>query len=99
MVKTHPQWLKARDLIRSGKLGKLRAIQGAFGYFNTDPENVRNIAEYGGGGLLDIGCYPITTSRFILGEEPRRVFGTLALDPTCHIDRLASVILDGLLHH
>lgn len=99
MVKTHPQWLEARELVRSGKLGKLRAIQGAFSYFNTDPKDVRNIAEYGGGGVLDIGCYPITTSRFILGKEPRRVLGTLEFDPDFKIDRLASVILDfGDLH-
>src|SRR6201993_5490292 len=73
MVKTHPQWLRVRDLIQSGRIGELRAISGSFSYFNRDPANVRNILEYGGGALLDFGCYPVTTSRFIFGEEPSGV--------------------------
>src|SRR6202521_3810069 len=65
MVKTHPQWLRTRELIRAGAIGELRAITGAFSYFNRDAANVRSVLEWGGGGMLDIGCYPITTSRFI----------------------------------
>src|SRR5467141_2659119 len=72
MVKTHPQWLRTRELIRKGVIGALRAIMGAFRYINRDPANVRNKAEWGGGRIMDIGCYPITTSRFIFGEEPAR---------------------------
>src|SRR4030088_131136 len=70
MVKTHPQWLRTREIIRSGGIGDLRAIAGVFSYFNRDPNNVRHKVEWGGGGLMDIGCYPITMSRFIFGEEP-----------------------------
>ena len=70
MVKTHPQWLRVRDLIGTGVVGRLRSIVGMFSYFNRDPKNVRNVADWGGGGLMDIGCYPITTSRWIFGEEP-----------------------------
>jgi predicted dehydrogenase len=69
MVRTHPQWLRARELVASGRIGSLRSIQGFFSYFNTDPKNIRNIAECGGGALMDIGCYPINTSRFLFGEE------------------------------
>jgi len=94
MVKTHPQWLRTRDLIRKGVIGELRAIVGAFSYFNRDPGNVRNIAEWGGGGMMDIGCYPITTSRFIFGEEPLRVAGLIERDPDFKTDRLASAILE-----
>jgi predicted dehydrogenase len=94
MVKTHPQWLRTRELIRKGAIGELRAIVGAFSYFNRDPANVRNRAEWGGGGMMDIGCYPITTSRFIFGEEPARVAGLIERDPDFKTDRLASVILD-----
>jgi predicted dehydrogenase len=94
MVKTHPQWLRVRELIRGGVIGDLRSIVGAFSYFNRDPENVRNVAEWGGGGLLDIGCYPITTSRWMFGAEPTRVAGVLERDPEFRIDRLASAILD-----
>ena len=94
MVRTHPQWLRTRELLQSGRIGDLRAIMGAFSYFNRDPANVRNVVDWGGGGLLDIGCYPITTSRFILGEEPTRVIGLVERDPEFHTDRLASAILD-----
>ena len=94
MVKTHPQWLRTRELIRKGVIGELRAIVGAFSYFNRDPKNVRNVAEWGGGGMLDIGCYPITTSRFIFGEEPTRVAGLVERDPDFKVDRLASAILE-----
>jgi predicted dehydrogenase len=94
MVKTHPQWLRTRELIRKGAIGELRAIVGAFSYFNRDPANVRNKVEWGGGGMMDIGCYPITTSRFIFGEEPARVAVLIERDPDFKTDRLASAILD-----
>src|SRR5688500_12828219 len=48
MVRSHPQWLRSRELVRSGALGELRAIVGAFSYFNRDPQNIRNIPEWGG---------------------------------------------------
>jgi predicted dehydrogenase len=64
-------------LVREGRIGTLRSIVGTFGYFNAKPENIRNIREFGGGALMDIGCYPIKTSRMIFGEEPRRVSATM----------------------
>ena len=94
MVRTNPQWLRARELVGSGRIGELRSITGYFSYFNRDPENVRNKYLAGGGGLYDIGCYPITTSRFIFGEEPTRVVSLIERDPEMKIDRLASVMLD-----
>ena len=94
MVKTHPQWLRTQQIIRGGGIGELRAIAGLFSYFNRDPNNVRHKVEWGGGGLLDIGCYPITMSRFIFAEEPVRVTGTLERDPDFKTDRLASAILE-----
>jgi len=94
MVRTHPQWLRARDLVRSGAIGRLRSIIGAFSYANLDPQNIRNQMECGGGGLMDIGCYPITTSRFLFDEEPRRVVSLVERDPVMGTDRLASAILD-----
>jgi len=94
MVHTHPQWVDAVKRIRDGELGKLRAIQGFFSYYKTDPTNIRNIFEYGGGAMWDIGCYPIHTSRFVFGEEPKRVISLVERDPDLKIDRLGSVILD-----
>jgi predicted dehydrogenase len=94
MVRTHPQWLRVKELIDSGEVGRLRAISAWFSYNNRDPKNVRNIAEYGGGGLMDIGCYPIFVSRFLFGEEPVRVRGSMELDPVFGTDRLASAVLE-----
>ncbi|MGA3024203.1 MAG: Gfo/Idh/MocA family oxidoreductase [Bryobacteraceae bacterium] len=94
MVRTHPQWLRAREIVREGGIGELRAVVGAFSYFNRDASNIRNIAEWGGGALMDIGCYPIVTSRFLYGAEPRRVAGLLNRDPEMHVDRLTSALLE-----
>lgn len=94
MVRSHPQWLKARELVKSGELGELRAVHGFFSYFLRDPYNIRNIAGIGGGGIWDIGCYPVNTSRFLFGEEPRKVVALIENDPDFGVDRLASAILD-----
>ncbi len=94
MVRTHPQWLRARELARSGEIGDLRAVMCGFSYFLRDPQNVRNIAEWGGGGLMDIGCYAIQVSRFLFGSEPLRVVGLVERDPEMRVDRLASAILE-----
>jgi predicted dehydrogenase len=94
MVKTHPMWLRARELVRTGTIGELRAIWSSFSYFNADPNNVRNIRDIGGGGLMDIGCYPITMSRFLFEREPVRVAAVLDRDPQMGTDRLSSAILD-----
>src|ERR1700692_1221030 len=94
MVKTHPQWLRTREIIRSGGIGELLSALCVFSYFNRDAANVRHKVEWGGGGLLDIGCYPITMSRFIFGEEPTRVAGALERDPDFGTDRLSSAILE-----
>jgi predicted dehydrogenase len=94
MVRTHPQWLRVRELIQKGVIGELRSIVGAFSYFNRDPQNVRNIPEWGGGGLMDIGCYPITTSRFTFGEELVRVAGLIEHDPDFKTDRLTSAMME-----
>lgn len=94
MVKTHPQWLRVRELVRSGEIGELRSIVAAFSYFNRDPANIRNILEIGGGGMMDIGCYAITMSRFLFGSEPARVSALVDRDPDMHTDRLSSALLD-----
>lgn len=94
MVRTHPQWLETRRLIQSGRIGSLRSIGGFFTYFNPDPANIRNKLEFGGGGLMDIGCYPITISRFMYDTEPRRVLGMIERDPEFGTDSLTTAVLD-----
>ena len=71
MYRLHPQWLAARELVRDGRIGALRTIHTIFSYFNDDPANIRNQRDIGGGALMDIGCYPISLSRFIFDAEPR----------------------------
>ena len=94
MVKTHPQWLRVKELAQGGAIGELKSITTIFSYYNRDAQNVRHKPEWGGGGLLDIGSYPITLSRWLFGEEPRRVTGALEVDPDFGTDRLASGILE-----
>ncbi|HEV7255059.1 MAG TPA: Gfo/Idh/MocA family oxidoreductase [Mesorhizobium sp.] len=90
MVTYHPQWLKVRELVQGGAIGNLRHVQGAFTYFNTDPQNMRNRPELGGGGLPDIGVYPTVSTRFVTGAEPSRVQGTVERDPRFGTDRYSS---------
>src|SRR5215510_13328147 len=94
MYRHHPQWGRAKRIVEEGGVGALRTINSLFSYFNDDPENIRNKAEIGGGGLMDIGCYNISLSRFIFGEEPRRVLSVLDSDPKFKTDRIASGVLD-----
>jgi len=99
MVRTHPQWLAARTLVADGRVGDLRAMVGVFSYFNQDPSNIRNVPAFGGGALMDIGCYLINTSRFITGREPERVAGAVERDPKFGTDRVTSMLLDfGTMH-
>jgi predicted dehydrogenase len=94
MVRNHPQWLQAVELVQSGRIGAVRSIIGAFSYFNEDAANIRNMPAFGGGALMDIGCYLIHTARFILRREPGRVLGLIDRDPRFGTDRLTSMLLD-----
>lgn len=94
MVRTHPQWLKVKELVGEGRIGELRAMLGWFSYFNRDPINIRNKPETGGGALMDVGCYLINTSRFIFDREPARVIGAIQRDPDMGTDRLTTMMLD-----
>ena len=94
MVRHHPQWRKALEIVQSGRLGEVRAIQTLFAYYLDDRTNIRNQADIGGGGLYDIGCYAINTARYLFGAEPERVVGAFDIDPVLRTDRMMS----GLAH-
>ncbi len=94
MYRLHPQWIRAKEIVKSGGIGELKTIQSFFSYFNNDGNNIRNKADIGGGGMMDIGCYNISFSRFIFDTEPIRVIGILERDPIFQTDRIASGILD-----
>ena len=93
MVRTHPQWHAVRDLVRAGRIGELRLVAGHFSYFKVDPSDIRSRREWGGGALLDIGCYPVTLARWLYEAEPRAVSATIEWDPALGVDRLASGLL------
>lgn len=94
MVRFHPQWLRARELVRRGDIGTLRAVQFLFCYANSDPSNIRNKADIGGGALYDIGCYAIATARYLFEAEPQRVVALIDRDPGFRTDRSVSALLD-----
>jgi len=94
MIRTHPQWERAIQIVRSGALGSLRMVSAAFSYNNTDPSNVRNVAAFGGGGMYDIGCYAVYSARALFGEEPLRASALMESDPVFQTDRLATAILE-----
>jgi predicted dehydrogenase len=94
MVRFHPQWLFARDEVRSGRIGTLRTVQMFFAYHNPDPANIRNIAAIGGGGLYDIGCYAIVAGRFFYEADPVRGIALIDRDPTFGTDRNTSALID-----
>jgi predicted dehydrogenase len=94
MYKFHPQWQRVLKLVQFGEIGRITAIHTFFGYSNTNPENIRNIKKFGGGALLDIGCYAVSTARFLLQAEPKRVLSIATFDKVFHTDIIASGILD-----
>ena len=94
MIRSHPQWLRVRALMDEGRIGTLRSVAAYFSYFNTDPANIRNQPETGGGALYDIGCYCIQSARYAFGAQPTRVCGLIDRDPQLGTDRLTSALLD-----
>lgn len=94
MYRHHPQWQRAKRITESGEIGELRAIQSFFSYYNDDPENIRNQPGMGGGGLMDIGCYCLSLSRFLFDAEPSGVVARVEVDPKLGVDRFASGVLE-----
>lgn len=93
MVRTHPRWHAVRELVAAGRIGELKLVSGHFSYYRRDPQDIRSRVDWGGGVLLDVGCYPTTLSRWLFGNEPDEVVGVLERDPEMGIDRLVSALL------
>ena len=94
MYRFHPQWKRAREIVRAGEIGDVHSVHTLFSYMLTDPSNIRNILADGGGGIPDIGCYAVSTARFLIGREPIRVVSLVHRDPNLKTDILSSAILD-----
>jgi predicted dehydrogenase len=93
MYRFHPQWTAVKELVRQGRIGALKSVHAVFTYFNDDPANIRNSAEMGGGGLMDIGCYCVSAARYLFEAEPDRVYGVMEVDPRYGVDWKASGVL------
>jgi predicted dehydrogenase len=93
MYRHHPRWKRTAELVHSGKLGEIKAVHSFFSYYTNDPQNYRNSAEMGGGGLMDIGCYSISVARLIFGRKPDTASGFSEFDPEFDTDRLTSGLL------
>lgn len=94
MVRTNPQWVGVLNMIQERRIGDVRSVVGYFSYNNADPKNIRNVREFGGGGLMDIGCYLIYASRLAFAGEPARVVSLIEENPDTKTDILTSAILD-----
>jgi len=94
MYRFHPQWIKAKQLVDAGEIGKLKTVQSSFSFFEDDPNSIVNSAQFGGGSLMDIGCYPISISRYLFGEEPKNAMANIEYHPGFNVDILVSGILE-----
>jgi predicted dehydrogenase len=94
MVMSNPLWQRAKTLLQQGEIGELRTLTGHFSYMNTDPGNVRNVPEYGGGALMDIGCYLTLAALYYFEDNPIGVAGFQHMDPTFNVDYLTSGVIN-----
>jgi predicted dehydrogenase len=94
MYRLHPSWVALRELVSSGRIGRLQAVHSWFSYYNDDPTNIRNTLAMGGGALYDIGCYCVNLSRMLFGTEPLRVEATIARDAATGVDVLTTGLLE-----
>jgi predicted dehydrogenase len=90
MVRSHPQWNTVKRLLDEGRIGDLQLVHGHFSYGRRSASDVRSRVEWGGGVLLDIGCYPITISRWMFGAEPVSAVSAIERDPDFGVDILTS---------
>jgi predicted dehydrogenase len=93
MVRAHPQWAKVRELIDAGRIGDMRLVVGHFSYYRRDFTDIRSKLNFGGGALMDIGCYPVMLSRWLFNAEPIEVIAQIERDPDMRVDRLGSGLL------
>lgn len=94
MYQFHPLWIHIKNIIRTNQIGKIKYIHTSFAYNNPQIDNIRNIKEFGGGSIMDIGCYAVSVSRFILNKEPHRVISLCEEHNTFKTDVLSTAILD-----
>ena len=90
----HPQWEYIQDTIKAGEIGDVRILSAVMAYNNLKADNLRNMADQGGGGLYDCGCYLINAARIVFGQEPTRAIALFDIDPNFKTDRLTTATLE-----
>ena len=80
MYRHHPQTARVLELIDQGAIGKLQFIRGTFTFQIKNENDIRLIKEFGGGSIWDVGCYPLSFSRLIVGQEPEKVIGSAVMN-------------------
>jgi predicted dehydrogenase len=94
MYRHHPQWHWAKQVVRGGQIGEVRAIDSCFYFYDDDPAGILHHPEWGGGCLMDIGCYPVSLSRFLFDSEPARVLARFENNPGAGVDRSIAGVLE-----
>ena len=94
MFPFHPQWIRIREILRSGEIGSPVSLEIRFAFDNRDENNIRNKPELGGGALRDIGCYGIAVTRFITGGRPEKLLSLIRRDSRFGTDILTSALMD-----
>lgn len=94
MYRCHPQWQWLRQTANSGVIGAVQTIQAFFSFFDDNPANILHHPQWGGGSLLDIGCYGVSLARFVFDAEPTRVLGSWKIDDRFGVDRMTSAIME-----
>lgn len=82
MYRHHPQTLQVQEMVKGGSLGTVKLIRAGFGFFLDRPNDIRLKPEMGGGSIWDVGCYPISYARTVVGESPLEVFGMQYTGPS-----------------
>jgi predicted dehydrogenase len=95
MYKFHPQIERTLELLSSGEIGGVRSVHSSFTFmYEGEEDNYRWFPEMGGGSLYDVGCYTISASRLVFGEEPVSVFARAAMHPKHRVDVSAHMLLE-----
>lgn len=94
MYKFHPQWIKAKQMVQEGAIGSLRILQASFSFFDSDKDSIVNNKDFGGGSLMDVGCYPVSVARLMFNSEPKKVSASLEYDSGLGVDIHAAGTLE-----